>query len=263
MIRIRLLRLIGLLLIVAALCMQSTAASAATPAAVNFSLRPGGKATIKVFAFCLDQAKKFPTNAEVRPASLADQKLRQALAHIVNKNYDQSQFKQAAFAIWNLRESQWYNKGEDITIAQEIVNASANTPAPGAGQGMALHDAQAQGMVDAVTRNFAPITGNSVDPSNNYFGVGTLEVVNKTNSDQNFYLAFGTVFPAPAPEYQAIMVYGTEILSAEAPVRAAAAPVRAGAAGNISPLMLVGLLGTVGLAMLAASFALRPRTNVR
>jgi len=248
----RLLRLIGTAFMVIALCIPSLTALAANPAPVNFALRPGGKATIKVFAFCLDHAKKFPDHAEVRPAGLGDQQVRQALAYIVSKDYDQTNFKQAAFAIWYLRDKQWYNaQGQDIALAQDIVKNSANTAAPGAGQGMSLVDAQANGTVDAVTRDFTPVS-SSVDPTNNYFGVGTLEIVNKSNSNQQFYLPFGTTFPAPGPDFQSLLVYGTQILSAQGPAQAANA-------GDISPLALLALLCTAGIVFLVAGYALRSR----
>lgn len=250
------LRLIGIGCILAALLLPGFTAHAANPQHLTFSLRPGGKAQLKVFAFCLDQDKKFPTNAEVRPAALADEQLRKGLTYIVQKDYDQTNFKQAAFAIWYLRIGQWHNKTEPNDVAQEIVNAASNAAVPPAAQGIALHEAQAAGIVDAVTRNFTSLAGTPIDPSNNYFGVGTLEIVNKTDTNQTLYLAFGTVFPAPGPEFQALMVYGTEVLSAEAPARPAAA-------GGLNPAVPVAVLGTLGLVFAAAGYVLRPRRIAR
>lgn len=252
--RTALFRVIALLTVMAALVLSPLTALAATPAPVNFALRPGGKAVIKVFAFCLDPSKKFPYNATVRPAGLADQKLRQALAYSVQQNYDQTDFRQVAFAIWYLQDNQWRNQNTDRAIAERIVNSYSGTPAPGAGQGMALQDAQAQGIVDASTKNFAPITGTQTDPTNNYFGVGTLEVVNKTNTDQRLYLAFGTTFPAPGPEFQTIMVYGTEIQSAEGPIQ------QLPKTGDDQLAFLPVAIGMAGLALIGTGYILRRRS---
>jgi hypothetical protein len=68
-------------------------ATAAAPAPITMNLRPQGTAEVKVFTFCVEHNKLFP-KGDIRPAGLADPKIRAALDYAVTNNYDQTQYFQ-------------------------------------------------------------------------------------------------------------------------------------------------------------------------
>jgi len=239
-------RLAGLLAVAATLLLP-TLTSAAAPAPITMNLRPQGTAEVKVFTFCLERNKQFP-KGDIRPAGLADPKVRAALAYAVANDYDQSQFFQTQLAIWYLVDNQWYDANH--ALAQQIVDAvNAGTAQPPAlnEPGTAIGQAQANGQADIVISDLNNL--NNTD----YFGVGTLKVMNKTNANLGIYVPFGTVFPAPGTAFQNTMVYATQVLRADT-----AASANAGGAGGPSPATIAILLSGLGVMTFAVGKALRP-----
>jgi hypothetical protein len=226
--------------------------AAAQTAPPNFTLQPGGTATITYEAYCTDFGQKFPTTLQT-PNAVAEDKVRGGLAYIQQNNLsaDQTKALDAQYGIWQLRGATGSPAGG--AIAQAVV--SAGNTAPTNPLGTSLLDAVKAGQAKLTLGTWGPI-GSPVaigSATDNFYGRGTLTVQNTSQQALTLYMPVGTLFPPNTAGEQTMAAYATNIqVSNPQTNQPQQLPTTAdGNAGN-GWLLLVG-----AFALLAAGSALR------
>ncbi|HNP70539.1 MAG TPA: hypothetical protein PLO33_05925 [Kouleothrix sp.] len=204
----RAIALLGLVLL-ASLALGAGAALAQTGQPTpTFTLQPNGTATITFEAFCTNFGQKFPQSVQA-PNAVAPDRLRGALAYIQGNNIsaDQNKALEAQYAIWQLSGATGSPAGG--ADAQAVV-AAANT-APANPQGTSLIDAAKAGQVSVTVASWQPI-GAKVPigaASDNFYGRGTLTVVNTTQQALTLYMPVGALLPPATAGEQTMAGYAT------------------------------------------------------
>lgn len=207
---------IRLALVVLALALVSgwSGAAQAAPQAIRgqdtFRLEAGGKATIIFESFCIDYGLKFPTAVGLPPTQVAQANVAGALNYALSKDYTTSAPKEVQFALWQARGAQ----GSPAVGAQgtEIGQNTTTLATPPAGA-TSLLDALRDNRVKATAGSWNGIGEQvSIGSLTTYFqGRGQLQIENSSGQALTLYMPIGTVFPAPAAEFQNMVGYATDI----------------------------------------------------
>ncbi len=176
----------------------------------TFKLEPGGTATIIFESFCIDYGKKFPTAVGLPPTTVADANVVGAINYALSKDYTTSAAKEVQFAIWQARGAQ----GSPATGTQgdEVTKNATMTMAAPAGA-TSIIDALKDNRLKATAGTWSGI-GDKVTigtETSNFQGRGELKIENASQETLTLYMPNGTVFPAPAAEFQSMAGYLTDV----------------------------------------------------
>ena len=218
-------------------------------------LQPGGTATITFESFCIDYGKKFPDSIGLPPTSVAESAIVGALNYAVGKGYTSSQPKEVQFAIWQARGAN--GAPAPGAIGQEISANSGAQPTAPAGATSVI-DALKSGQITATAGSWEGIgeklTINNFDDS--FQGRGEIKLENTSDQEVTLYMPVGTLFPAPAAEFQSMAGYATQIevtnpLTQQMPDTGAV-----GLTGSTAMILLL-----LGLDVLALGYVLQRRAR--
>ena len=205
----RIIRWMGLLLVVGLLAVNTRAVFAQT-STQTFALQPGGKATVTFQALCINFGKKFPSGVNA-PSSVTSNPVQAALSYAQSKGYmaNEQQALEVQYAVWQL-----LNQGgpQGGAITQEVVAQAQNPPA--APQGTSLTDAVAANQVKVTIDSWQPI-GQPVQlapgATSNFYGQGQLTVENTSQQALTLYMPVGTVFPPTNQDEQNMAAYAMNV----------------------------------------------------
>jgi LPXTG-motif cell wall-anchored protein len=248
-------QLTGILLILGLFSLFGQSAIAQTSTG-TFTLPPGATATISFEAFCTNFGQKFPLSIQT-PNARAIDKIQSALMYIQRNNLasDPTKALEAQYAIWQLSGAT--NSPAGGTDAQAIVAAA--TTAPAASTGTSIVEAAQANQVTVTLASWQPI-GNKVQlgaAMDNFYGRGTLTVVN--TSKQTLTLAFpvGMLFPPATAGEQTMAGYATKVDVSKS--QTAQAPQQLpNTGGESDPIVLI----TGALLMLSVGIILRQNRAV-
>lgn len=243
------------------LSMAAGSAHAQTSATTNFTLQPGGSATITFEAFCTNFGQKFPTSIQA-PNGQAPDNLRGGLAYIQSNNLagDPTTALDAQYGIWQLAGATNSPAGGDQ--ARAVANAGGTPPANPTGTSVV--DAAKSGQVTVTLDSWQAIgqpvaIGSATD---NFYGRGALTVTNSSQQALTLYMPVGTLFPPATAGEQTMAGYATNVqVSNPQPAESQQAPQQLpNTAGRDSmlPLAIVAVL-----ALLLAGLQVRRRSKLQ
>ena len=236
-------------------------AHAQTSATTNFTLQPGGSATVTFEAFCTNFGQKFPISIQA-PNGLASNNVRGGLAYIQSNNLaaDQNAALEAQYGIWQLTGATNSPTGGDQSRA--VVNAGGT--APSNPDGTSVVDAAKSGQVTVTLDSWQAIgqpvaIGSTTD---NFYGRGTLTIKNTSQQALTLFMPVGTLFPPATAGEQTMAGYATNVqVSNPQPAESQQAPQQLpNTAGRDSmlPLAIVAVL-----ALLLAGLQVRRRSKLQ
>jgi LPXTG-motif cell wall-anchored protein len=175
----------------------------------NFTLRPGGVATIAFEAYCTEFGKFFP-QAIKEPNGVAPDKIRAALGYIQQQGLtsDTDKALEANDAIWQLAGAARAPAGG--TTTQDVLK-NATTP-PANPQGTSILDAAGASQVKLTLASWQP--GPKVQilsATDSFYGRGTLTVENVSQQDLTLFMPVGTLFPGSEARLQVMGGYPTDV----------------------------------------------------
>lgn len=189
---------------------QVHAAPTAIKGEETFTLEPGGTATIAFESFCLDYGKQFPTSVTLPPTGQAEAKVLSAISYALSKDYTTSAPKEVQYAIWQARGATGSPAlgAQGTEIAQNT--AAASTAPSGA---TSLIDALSSNKIKATAGTWNGVGEKlTINNQTDFFqGKGELKIENTSQETLTLYMPNGTVFPAPAAEFQSMAGYATDI----------------------------------------------------
>jgi hypothetical protein len=157
---------------------------------VVIDLEANGSAELPIFGYCLEMGKPFP-GASLRPAALAPDQVRAAIAYALGKGYVQNESWQTQLAIWYFLNGNAKVEEEYGPVADEIIAAVEGGAAPDeAAEGaQLLTEAVAGGIITATIDDFEDIS-----PEGAYIGSGTLVLTNLTAEPVRIVVPYGVQF---------------------------------------------------------------------
>lgn len=246
---------IGTLVVLIGLSLFGAGHASAQQAPTNFTLQPGGKATVSFQAFCIEFGKVFPNGIQ-GPSGLAPDQARAAMSYGVGKGYNanEQQALQLQYAIWQAIGTSGAPQGD--ATAQDVI-ANSKTP-PANPQGTSVLDAFQANQVKVTLNSWAPV-GNKVaitpSATDNFYGQGQLTIENTSQKALTLYMPVGTQFAAIDKSQQSVAAFATNV-QVNNPQQSSSTsgpntmPNTAGADDTSTPIFLaaLALLG-LGLAM--------------
>lgn len=240
--------MLALVLLLSVLPLQAFAQQGGTAVGPYIvTLKPGETMEIEVHGFCLNYGLPFP-GAELKPAELASEPLRNAAIYGLANGYIESNPFDFEKAIWYLSDGTRLN-GQDYTLADEII-AYANSgvqPADVVEGVPHMADKIADGSLEATVVDFV----NVAPEKGSFFGGGTLRITNVSDASQQFVISYGTVAVDEAEgNQQNMLVFPSE----------PAPPTNVPTTGALLPPAGVAMVALAGLGLVALGvFSLRRR----
>lgn len=198
-----------LAVLAAALVWSGSASAQNNQANAPFVLAPNGKATIDFESFCIDYGKRFPDRVGLPPSSVADAAVVGVLSNALSQGATSSNPREVQFAIWQARGASGAPQPGDLG-RQLAQNIQPPTPPQGA-----------TSLIDALNNDQITVTAGSwqgigeqltINNFQDYFqGRGQITIENISDQQLTLYMPIGTVFPAPAAEFQNMAGYATNV----------------------------------------------------
>jgi hypothetical protein len=142
---------------------------------------------VLVHGYCMDYGAPFPGQV-LRIIDLAPEVIRNTVCYNIAKGYVEGDIWQAQLAIW--RQTDSLDKGAEFPLVDEISAYAMSGVKPGdiGDDCIPLPDAIQEGLVSADIDDFE----NTTDPE--YFGKGTMVLVNLTDEMQNICLPYASAY---------------------------------------------------------------------
>ena len=240
---------VSVLMAVGVLMTLVGSAFAQAKAPANFTLRPGGVATITFEAYCTEFGKFFPQSI-LTPTGIAPDKIRAALAYIQQQGLtaDTDKALEANDAIWQLAGATRAPAGG--TTTQDVLK-NGTTP-PTDPTGTSILDAASANQVKLTVASWQPgPKAQILSATDSFYGRGTLTVENVSQQELTLYMPVGTLFPGSEARLQVMGGYQTDVQARNPQLP------NTGASESV-PVLLIAMLA---LSLIAAGSLISRRTR--